>query len=50
MLVLISATTGGPLLINPHRYGEAILKAVVLVLLTGLMLFGMPAIDRLLYV
>lgn len=48
LLLWIAATTGEPVILNPHRFGEAELEAVLLAVLMGVACYGMATLDWLL--
>lgn len=48
LLLWIAATTGEPVILNPHRFGEAELEAVLLAVIMGVACYGMATLDWLL--
>jgi hypothetical protein len=47
-ILWISMTTGEPLILNPHAFGEAEIEAVMLAVITGIACYGMAVFDWLL--
>lgn len=41
----VAATTGEPVILNPHRYGEAWVEAVLFTVLLGVGCYGMAVLD-----
>lgn len=44
-ILWIAATTGEPVILNPHRYGEAWIEAVLFTIFLGIGCYGTAVLD-----
>lgn len=45
VVVWVGATTGEPVILNPHRYGEAWVEALLFAAVTGVACYGLAVLD-----